>query len=1020
MATLQTMDPTSRPISPDELFQHADFLRRVARGLIRDEHRAEDVVQDTLVAALTSPPRRREALRGWLSRVVRQRALNLFRGEERRAGRENDVARSEPQESHEEALERLELQRLVFDLVLDQPEERRTVLYLRYYEGLGPTAIAKRLGVPVKTVKSRLSRGLETLRVRLDSRFDGDRSRWIGALVPIAFPPGVPIGAPPGGGEALPIVGAGGLLVKAILLTGAACAALLVAFLALRNDDPTLADELAGTNVELPVGELTRPMAAEESARVEAPPTSEGDTARQPVSADEDSMPMDRGALEVRVTWSDDTPAAGVGLAVRCDEDPAPREELFAGRSDARGVACFPRLFAGDVELFVDRDYHRYEASVVAGSTATTTIRIPEGNHVRGRVVTPEGVPIAGAEIWLGRRGYQVAKAARATRTDSAGAFALAHLGPRTCLSARADGWTPSVSYEVVNLPVEDSTRTITITLGEAGGAVRGRVLDPGGEPVAGATLAIGKRGGYIIDLPSGMRGTAPHPVPVFTGSDGTFVCPGGLSFGAQAVQVSARGFPVFSGSVEVQREGVTEIEIRLAKPATIVGRVLHADGLPGVGASLIAGLEGHGRHASGLPGPRAISDEEGRYRLEWVHPGSVEVSASMPQDARAGLGRAKVLVHEGEEHELELSLSRGKTIIGTVVDAHGDALVGWTIYAESALGMQEGRQDRTDEYGSFLLANLGERYDPDFDQEYNLAVAAPGEIPIPPRAELKGVTPGSEDVVLVVGESVIPDVMINGLLLDADGSAPADVKLVYLPHPGLRGLFMDFDLANGAFSYGPVRAERFRLKVYRGGLSRVVALTPWLESRSGETIDVGTIRIEPQGRVEVVLARLEGLPVDLELSLSRDGSVSEKLLLEDGVHRSRELLPGTWMLHPRHGGEWSVRPQPVEVVSGRTVRVTADFVQQVRVSITIRPEGASEGWSTCSLRVVEQETDATLVQRDYTSANFERGSSRTRLELPEGRYRVVAELDDGRRGELELEIDPLSPPEEPFELPLK
>jgi len=350
------MDPTSRPISPDELFQHADFLRRVARGLIRDEHRAEDVVQDTLVAALTSPPRRREALRGWLSRVVRRRALNLFRGEERRAGRESDAARSEPEESHEEALERLELQRLVFDLVLDQPEERRTVLYLRYYEGLGPTAIAKRLGVPVKTVKSRLSRGLETLRVRLDSRFDGDRSRWIGALVPIAFPPGAPIGAPPGGAAALPLAGAGGLLMKAILLGGAACAALLVAILALRNDDPVEADELAGRSVEAPVHELSQPAEAEQPARVEAPATA-GDLERLPVGDTLDEATTGRGALEVRVTWSDDTPAAGVGITVRCDEDPAPREELFVGRSDASGVVRFSELFAGDVDLFVDRDY---------------------------------------------------------------------------------------------------------------------------------------------------------------------------------------------------------------------------------------------------------------------------------------------------------------------------------------------------------------------------------------------------------------------------------------------------------------------------------------------------------------------------------------------------------------------------------------------------------------------------------------------------------------------------------------
>ena len=47
----------------------------------------------------------------------------------------------------------------------------------------------QRLGIPVKTVKTRLSRGLTELRTRLDAHCGGDRTRWIAALAPLCLAP---------------------------------------------------------------------------------------------------------------------------------------------------------------------------------------------------------------------------------------------------------------------------------------------------------------------------------------------------------------------------------------------------------------------------------------------------------------------------------------------------------------------------------------------------------------------------------------------------------------------------------------------------------------------------------------------------------------------------------------------------------------------------------------------------------------------------------------------------------------
>ena len=67
------------PAQIAELSSHADWVRALARELVRDEHRAEDVVQETWVAALRRPPRDDSNVRGWLATVVR----NVVRGRAR-------------------------------------------------------------------------------------------------------------------------------------------------------------------------------------------------------------------------------------------------------------------------------------------------------------------------------------------------------------------------------------------------------------------------------------------------------------------------------------------------------------------------------------------------------------------------------------------------------------------------------------------------------------------------------------------------------------------------------------------------------------------------------------------------------------------------------------------------------------------------------------------------------------------------------------------------------------------------
>jgi len=81
--------------NPDDLHQHARFLRALARGLGNDEATAEDLTQDTLVAALERPPADPSGLGAWLKAVLRNRALVGWRGQQRREWREAETARGE-------------------------------------------------------------------------------------------------------------------------------------------------------------------------------------------------------------------------------------------------------------------------------------------------------------------------------------------------------------------------------------------------------------------------------------------------------------------------------------------------------------------------------------------------------------------------------------------------------------------------------------------------------------------------------------------------------------------------------------------------------------------------------------------------------------------------------------------------------------------------------------------------------------------------------------------------------------
>ncbi len=174
------------------LLDQTNWIRALAQKLVSDPHLAADLAQDTWVRALVEQPDDARPLRGWLATVMRNRLSKLRRGERNRAARERAQPAGEVAPETLAVVEKAETHRNVVLAVLALEEPYRSTLLMRFFEQLSYDEIARRTGLTRAAVNSRVTRGLEHLRQRLESTYGGDRRALALALVPLAkLPTGV-------------------------------------------------------------------------------------------------------------------------------------------------------------------------------------------------------------------------------------------------------------------------------------------------------------------------------------------------------------------------------------------------------------------------------------------------------------------------------------------------------------------------------------------------------------------------------------------------------------------------------------------------------------------------------------------------------------------------------------------------------------------------------------------------------------------------------------------------------------
>ncbi|HEY6793165.1 MAG TPA: SigE family RNA polymerase sigma factor [Kineosporiaceae bacterium] len=143
---------------------HGPALVRLARGLLRDPHQAEDVVQDVLARVLLRWGRisTLEDPIAYVRRMVVNACTSWFRRAARREFARDAATLPEPLTP--DPAQAIGERDRMWTLLRRLPTKQRAVLVLRHYEGCSDEEISQILGSSQVTVRSNASRGLATLR----------------------------------------------------------------------------------------------------------------------------------------------------------------------------------------------------------------------------------------------------------------------------------------------------------------------------------------------------------------------------------------------------------------------------------------------------------------------------------------------------------------------------------------------------------------------------------------------------------------------------------------------------------------------------------------------------------------------------------------------------------------------------------------------------------------------------------------------------------------------------------------
>jgi RNA polymerase sigma-70 factor (ECF subfamily) len=886
---MQEPSPEERPagrrpeprLDPKTLFEkHGAFVQALARGLVADEHMAEDMAHDTWAAVIRRPPTGVRDIRAWLSTVLQRRVASYRRGARKNLGLES-AALTVGHGATDDAAQQLEYEHVLHGAVRALGEPYRSTIYLRFHEGLPPRSIAARTGVPVKTVKTRLSRALAQLRGTLDAKFPPDDTsarNWRQALAPI-------------GGAGLNTLKLGGT--SAPLLFGMKKLIIALGLVLL-----SIAWFVQGRVSTGPAQSATTP-APEEIASLEQEPTESASGLDEPArpsssralsgsisgDAGEDTATgdaaLENAALLVDVVDADGLPIAGRAVILKDRPWRRTGAPWLVRRTDAAGRVAFHGL---DPEHYVAKDgLGEQEDGVILESGETKHLRwtLDSDVRVRGRVLDEKGLPAPGADIWFAASEEPSEKMLWAARAEIDGTFTLSG-SAAGAIQAAAPGKIPASAQAIRRLPeVEPGVREVTLCLGAFGASLKGRVVDVGGAPVSGASIVIQPEDAHA------------RPVRTLSDPTGEFEWPSGLPKGDHPTTVRARGFAATHTFVTIGLEP-RAAEFVLHRGVSLSGTLTHEDGtLASEGHVWIDAANSRWQTYGSDYGPSVETDDQGRFTLRDVPPGRHFIRAQASWSKALARITEPIEVPSHDLEGLQLTLESGRTIRGSIKDPEGSPIPGMVVTA-----MGEGAKSNdvaTDAYGSFALTAIPEQ-DGDLD-EWRVLVRAWTGVNVRVVAERHGVAPNGDDVDFVIERVEEATATIQGRIVAETTPIAGDIEIILGEEGSRGGSAVSFDAESGAFSRGPLRPGAYQLRLLRAGVP--VVARSGLVVAAGETIDAGVVRLDDGGSIELSPV----LPADLALQGSAlDAALSEAAAKMLGPGKSEVALEwsrGAW----RHVG---------------------------------------------------------------------------------------------------------------------
>jgi protocatechuate 3,4-dioxygenase beta subunit len=378
----------------------------------------------------------------------------------------------------------------------------------------------------------------------------------------------------------------------------------------------------------------------------------------------------------------------------------------FPGVTDAAGRFEVKNLPAGSFDLavraqgFAPLTVPGLSLPEGTGASDLGTVQLAPGGAIHGVVSNAQGEPVADAEVQArgaDRDGLSFLldeAESMASFTAADGSFALENLAPGRTLDlfVTHPGYGPA-SAPGVAVPTPTPLRIVLRPTAR----VSGRVVDPDGKPVAGATVAVSEGGREL----SSSRLMGVEPKQGVADDEGGFVfadvAPGPFGLSAEAPRhqsAELRGLEVKPG------QELAGLEIVLPPGASVEGRVLSPEGDPVPNAGVaVAEVARAGTVA--FPSLRSGTDADGHYRIEGIAPGPHTLEAY----SEGYRGAVRDVEAKGETRGVDFQLDRGLELSGRVIDTAGNPVAGAVVFVEGT-----GRNSRvtdSEEDGSFRVAGL-------------------------------------------------------------------------------------------------------------------------------------------------------------------------------------------------------------------------------------------------------------------------------------------------------------------------